>query len=181
MNKQFIIIMALAAIMIVIYHMLADRLKGQKGIDSEEKRDIEELVKKLIPEGESYLSLFAWNEEGCGENRKLCFYAVAFKEWSCWLIPIHYEVHYTHSELTWEEPVCYNRDNLREVRYQSDRGKVTAVFYIIGQSEPVEFTVNARNTKFTRLCPVDISQKEEVEQLREFLPEFNKIRGDISK
>lgn len=174
MDRRFIFVMAVAAVLMVVYCMLADRLKARRGVDSDEKRDIEELIREKIPGIGAFTPLFAWNEDGEGNERCFHYYAVAFQTASCWLIPISYQVRYTHSELTGGEPVCYSIENLDRVRFVPEKNQVTAAFYCAGDKEPVTFTVSASNTKFSKICPVDISQKEELEQFLEFLGSFSK-------
>jgi len=178
MDKRFIFIMAAAAVLMVVYSMLADRMKARRGVDSDEKRDIEALIREKIPGIGAFVPLFAWSEDGEGNNRHFHYYAVAFQTEVCWLIPLSYRVRYTHSELSGGEPVCYSVKNLNKVRSVAEKNRVTAAFYCNGEEMPVTFTVSAENTKFSRICPVDISQKAELEQFRDFLHDFT---GKVDK
>ena len=169
---------ALAVLFVIVYiKMTIDEKKGE---NSPEKQKIKDIVKRVVPGGESYTAAYGTREElalgGGGRTIRTTtsywYYGVAFKPGDLYLVPLSFE----GGDISWGEPLHYNRDNLGMAEARTGR----LVLYDEERKEILTLFVAASNTKDDSFHPVNIQQKEEeafVQFSREFEKDVNTARG----
>ena len=76
---------AALCIVYIVFFVIKTMINRRKGVHSEEKRKIREIVKRAVPYGETYMSAYG-TESACESfvgntlTRRHWYYAVAFKQ-----------------------------------------------------------------------------------------------------
>lgn len=165
-NYIIIGIAAVVILFIIVYVKMT--LDEKKGADSEEKRKIKNIVRNVVPEGESYTAAYGTREDfslgGGGRTitttTRYWYYAVAFKPGDLYLVPLSFD----GGDLSYGEPLHYGKDDLGMV--DSKNGYMT--LYDKDRKEIMTLFVVASNTKDDQYHPVNIQQKEEAEAFKQF-------------
>ncbi len=153
----------------------------KKGANSEEKQQIKNIVKKVVPNGESYTAAYGTREEltlgGGGRTvtttTKYWYYAVAFKPGDLYLVPLSFE----GGDISYGEAVRIGKEDLGMA--EAKNGLLT--LFDKNQKELFTLFVVASNTKDDKYHPVNIQQKEEAEAFAQFaqalMQEVNTANG----
>ncbi len=165
-NYIIIGIAAVVILFIIVYVKMT--LDEKKGADSEEKRKIKNIVRNVVPEGESYTAAYGTREDfslgGGGRTitttTRYWYFAVAFKPGDLYLVPLSFD----GGDLSYGEPLHYGKDDLGMV--DSKNGYMT--LYDKDRKEIMTLFVVASNTKDDQYHPVNIQQKEEAEAFKQF-------------
>ena len=165
-NYIIIGIAAVVILFIIVYVKMT--LDEKKGADSEEKRKIKNIVRNVVPEGESYTAAYGTREDfslgGGGRTitttTRYWYYAVAFKPGDLYLVPLSFD----GGDLSYGEPLHYGKDDLGMVDLKN--GYMT--LYDKDRKEIMTLFVVASNTKDDQYHPVNIQQKEEAEAFKQF-------------
>lgn len=160
----------LVVLFIVMYIKIT--LDEKKGVNSEEKRRISEIVEDALDDGDSYMSAYGTREDFAlsGSGRTIVtttnywYYAVAFKSKSLCLIPLMFE----EGDISYDEPMFFDNDNLGMVEIKN--GYMT--LYDKDNKEIFPFRVDASNTKDDKYHPVNIQQPEETAAFWAFAEDF---------
>ena len=96
---KYIIIGAIVLVVLFVVVYIKMTIDEKKGANSEEKQQIKNIVKKVVPNGESYTAAYGTREEltlgGGGRTvtttTKYWYYAVAFKPGDLYLVPLSFE------------------------------------------------------------------------------------------
>jgi len=184
---QYIIIGVVALVVLFVIVYVKMTLDEKKGVDSEEKRKIKEIVNKAVPGGESYTVVYGTREDfELGLSRKTVrtttsywYYAIAFKPGDLYLVPLSFD----GGNVSYGEPVHYGKDDLGMVEAKD----VRLTLYDTDREEIFTLFVAASNTKDDQYHPVNIQQKEEAEAFYQYaktlMEEVNTANGitDIKK
>ncbi len=183
MKTTYIVIGIAALVLIAIFCWVRECINEKKGIDSEDKQAIKDIVNKLVPDAGEYMAAYAYwelkNFGGSGRRitttTRYWYYAVAFKQGTIYVIPLSY----SGGTVSHGEPICLNKENLGMVN--AKEGESWASFYDLEGKEVVSLVVTYYNTRLDKYHPVNIQQKEEQEAfiafVRDFMVEVNSYRG----
>lgn len=172
MNTTYIIIGVIALVVLFIIVWVKMSIDEKKGANSEEKQKIKEIVRKVVPNGESYTAAYGTREElalgGGGRTvtttTSYWFYAVAFKPGDLYLVPLSFD----GGDISYSEPVHYGKADLGMVEFKN--GYLT--LFDKERREIMTLFVVASNTKDDKYHPVNIQQKEETEAFGQFAQSF---------
>lgn len=182
MKTSYIVIGVIVLVLLFIFFLIRENINEKKGIDSEDKRAIKDIVNKLVPDAAEYMAAYAYwelkNFGGGGRTitttTRYWYYAVAFKPGTIYVIPLSYN----GGAVSHGEPICLNKENLGMVNAKA--GESWASFYDLEGKEIVSLAVVFYNTKSDKYHPVNIQQKEEQEAfaafVRDFMAEVNGYR-----
>lgn len=174
MKTSYIIIGIVVVVALFIFFYIRENINEKKGMNSEDKQAIKDIVNKLVPNAEEYMAAYAYwelkNFGGGGRTitttTRYWYYAVAFKPGTIYVIPLSY----SGSAVSHGDPICLNKENLGMVNAKA--GESWASFYDLEGKEIVSLAVIFYNTKSDKYHPVNIQQKEEQEAFAEFVKDF---------
>lgn len=175
MESKYIIGVVIFFVVVGIGAYIKACIDEKKGIDSEEKHQIKDIVARLVPDAETFTSAYArWSYTmytGGGRNSintttRYWYYAVAFKPGMIYVIPLSFD----GGDISYGEAVCLTKENLGMVN--AKEGDSWATFYDLEQKELMTLAVYPSNLKGDKYEPVNIQQKEEFEAFVAFLKEF---------
>ncbi len=179
MTKYIIGAVVLVVLFVVVYIKMT--IDEKKGANSEEKQKIKNIVKKVIPNSESYTVAYGTREEltlgGGGRTitttTKYWYYAVAFKPGELYLVPLSFE----GGDISYSEPVYIGKNDLGMA--EAKNGLLT--LFDKNRKELFTLFVVASNTKDDKYHPVNIQQKEEAEAFAQYaqtlMQEVNAANG----
>lgn len=182
METKYIIIGVVVIVILFVVFYIRECINEKKGVDSEEKQEIWDIVARLVPNINEYTTAYAVWEEiqfGGGGRRvttttRYWYYAIAFKAGTIYVIPLSFD----GGDVSYGEPMCLTKENLGMVNAKA--GDSWATFYDTEQKEIATIMVGPSNTKDGKYHPVNIQQKEEyaafVEFVKEFMAEVNEYR-----
>ena len=165
---KYIIIGAIVLVVLFVVVYIKMTIDEKKGANSEEKQQIKNIVKKVVPNGESYTAAYGTREEltlgGGGRTvtttTKYWYYAVAFKPGDLYLVPLSFE----GGDISYGEAVRIGKEDLGMA--EAKNGLLT--LFDKNQKELFTLFVVASNTKDDKYHPVNIQQKEEAEAFAQF-------------
>ncbi len=178
---QYIIIGGIALVVLFAAVYIKMTIDEKKGANSEEKQKIQEIVKKVVPNGASYTAAYGTREEltlgGGGRTvtttTSYWYYAVAFKPGDLYLVPLSFD----GGDMSYSEPIHLGKDDLSMV--EAKNGYVT--LYGKDRKQLMTLFVVASNTKDDKYHPVNIQQKEEAESFQQYaqalMQEVNAANG----
>lgn len=178
---KYIIIGAIVLVVLFVVVYIKMTIDEKKGANSEEKQQIKNIVKKVVPNGESYTAAYGTREEltlgGGGRTvtttTKYWYYAVAFKPGDLYLVPLSFE----GGDISYGEAVRIGKEELGMA--EAKNGLLT--LFDKNQKELFTLFVVASNTKDDKYHPVNIQQKEEAEAFAQFaqalMQEVNTANG----
>lgn len=178
---QYIIIGGIALVVLFVAVYIKMTIDEKKGANSEEKQKIQEIVKKVVPNGASYTAAYGTREElalgGGGRTvtttTSYWYYAVAFKPGDLYLVPLSFD----GGDMSYSEPIHLGKDDLGMV--EAKNGYVT--LYDKDRKQLMTLFVVASNTKDDKYHPVNIQQKEEAESFQQYaqalMQEVNAANG----
>ncbi len=166
--NQYVIIGVVAVVVLFIIVYVKMTIDEKKGANSEEKQKIREIVKRVVPGGESYTAAYGTREElsvgGAGRTvtttTKYWYYAVAFKPGDLYLVPLSFD----GGDMSYSEPIHFGKNDLGMVEAK----KGYTILYGKDRKELLTLYVVESNTKDDKYHPVNIQQKEEAEAFAQF-------------
>lgn len=182
METKYIIYIVIFFIVAFIILYIKSCIDEKKGIDSEEKRQIKDIIQKVVPDAESFTPAYAhWqitNYTGGGRTirttTRYWYYAIAFKTGMLYVIPLSFD----GGDISYGEPMCLTKENLGMIDSDSN---VWATFYDLEKKEILTLVVSPSNLKSGKYEPVNIQQKEAAESfgvfIKEFMTEVNTYRN----
>lgn len=182
MKTSYIIIGVVALVVLFIILYIRESINEKKGVDSEEKKAIRDIVNRLVPDAGEYTAAYAiWEVKHYGGGGRTIttttnywYYAVAFKPGTIYVIPLSY----AGGDVSYGEPICLNKEKLGMVNAKA--GESWASFYDLEGKEIVSVVVSGYNTRSDKYHPVNIQQKEEQEAFiafaKDFMTEVNSYR-----
>ncbi len=164
----YIIIGVAAVVVLFVIVYIKMSIDEKKGANSAEKQKIKDIVRQVVPGGESYTAAYGTREEltvgGGGRTvtttTKYWYYAVAFRPGDLYLVPLSFE----GREIGHSAPIHFGKENLGMV----DAKKGYTVLFDKDRKEILTLYVAESNTKDDMYHPVNIQQKEEAEAFAQF-------------
>lgn len=171
----FAVIVIGVLIIAVVIKMHFDEMKG---IDSEEKRKVAEIVRKVVPEGEEYTAAYAYWEKNMKNSKTCWFYAIGFNSERIYVVPLSI----TKDEIGYSNSFVIEKSRLGIVNGSRNKNTVTwAEFYDEEQKHILSIWVRESNTKDSKCYPVNIQQKEETvkfgQLVNQWMDEVNTAHG----
>lgn len=172
METKYIIYIVIFVVVAFIILYIKSCIDEKKGVDSEEKKQIKDIIQKTVPDANSFTSAYArWqitNYTGGGRTSintttRYWYYAIAFKTGILYVIPLSFD----GGDISYGEPMCLTKENLGMI--DSD---VWATFYDLEKNEILTLAVYPSNLKSGKFEPVNIQQKEAAEAFNVFIKEF---------
>lgn len=116
MNTTYILIGVVALVILFIIVWVKMSIDEKKGENSEEKQKVKDIVKKVVPNGESYTAAYGTRETlalggGCRTittTTSYWYYAVAFKPGDLYLVPLSFD----GGDISYGEPIHYGKNDL---------------------------------------------------------------------
>lgn len=95
MKTSYIVIGIVVVVVLFIFFYIRENINEKKGMNSEDKQAIKDIVNKLVPNAEEYMAAYAYwelkNFGGGGRTitttTRYWYYAVAFKPGTIYVIP----------------------------------------------------------------------------------------------
>lgn len=174
MNTSYIVIGVVAFVVLFIIVYVKMTLDEKKGMNSEEKQVINNIIMKLVPEAEKYTKLYAtWEDfdfrtggRSVTTTTTYKYYGVAFNKEALWLVPLSF----AGGDISHGDAVMFNKENLGAVN--ADKNKLWVELYDKEHNMVAALMAAASNTKDDKYHPVNIQQKEEVTQFQADMAEF---------
>ncbi len=171
---NYIVIGVVAVVILFVIVYVKMTIDEKKGANSEEKQKIKDIVKRAVPDGETYTIAYGTREEysigGGGRTvtstTRYWYYGVAFKQGDLYLVPLSFE----GRDISYSEPLHFEKSGLGMA--ESKNGLLT--LYGKDRKELMNLFVVASNTKDDKYHPVNIQQKEEAEAFVQFAEAFAK-------
>ncbi len=179
--SSYVIIGVVAIVVLFVIVFIKMSIDEKKGANSEEKQKVREIIKKVVPGGESYTAAYGTREElsigGGGRTvtttTKYWYYAVAFKPGDLYLVPLSFD----GGDMSYSEPIHFGKKDLGMVEAK----KGYTIIYDKDRNEIMTLYVVESNTKDDKYHPVNIQQKEEAEAFAQFsqalMQEVNAANG----
>lgn len=182
MNTTYIVIGVIAVVVIFIFVYVKMTIDEKKGVNSDEKRIINNIIKKQVPGAENYHTLYAtWETyDFGGGGRRITttttyrYYGVAFNKETVWLVPLSF----AGGDVSHSDAVMLNKENLGAVNANKDR--LWVEFYDKEHNMIAAIMAAASNTKDDKYHPVNIQQKEEVAQFQADMADFIRNVNDYN-
>ena len=116
MKTSYIVIGVIVVVVLFIILYIKECINEKKGMNSEDKQAVKDIVNKLVPDAGEYTAAYAYWElknYGGGGRRittttRYWYYAVAFKPGTIYVIPLSY----SRGSVSHGEPICLNKENL---------------------------------------------------------------------
>lgn len=172
MEPKYIICIVIACIIAFVIVYIKECQNEKKGENSEEKQQINNIIKKLVPNAEEFTTAYArWqvtNFTGGGRTKttRYWYYAIAFKTGIIYIIPLSFD----EGDISHGEPMCFTKDNLGMV----DSDHTLTTLYDTDQKEILTLAVFPSNLKGDKYEPVNIQQAEAAKAFETFIKEFMK-------
>lgn len=157
---------------IIVYYVTKYFIDGKKGVDSQERHKVLEILKKVIPVEEDYVPVYAYWALSYKTIGK--YYALGITENKLYVIPLYI----AGDEIGYKDSFVITRDSLGKIDSGKPGGGMRFVYlYDKNQKEIFKFTVDIKNTKLAKSDPVNITQTEEFHAFFEKLEEWEN-KGD---
>lgn len=156
-DKLFYIVVTIIAIYFLLRYFVG-RIKGDSNID---KDKIYNIVKKVIPSGEMFIPLYAY-EEITSVSYK--YYAIGMQEHRMYIVPLFIG----ETKIGFMGHTLINKDDLSNVNLIKS-GKNSFIVQLFNKNDKMIFSlhVNGSNVKMDRYAPFNIQQKEEAGEFAE--------------
>ncbi len=150
--------LGIVAGLIIVYYMTKYFIDGKKGVDSQARFKVLEILKKVIPVEEEYVPVYAYWAQSTRWSKSSKYYALGITDDKLYVVPLYI----AGEELGYKDSFVITRDNLGKIDSGKPGGGMRFVYlYDKNQKEIFKFTVDIKNTKLDREYPVNITQTEE--------------------
>ena len=171
---NYIIIGVVAVVVLFVIVYVKMTIDEKKGANSEEKQRIKDIVRKTVPNGETYTAAYGTREEysfgGGGRTvtstTKYWYYGVAFKPGDLYLVPLSFD----GGDISYSQPMHMEKGDFGMAEFKN----CLLTLYNKDKKESMNLFVAASNTKEDKYHPVNIQQKEEAEAFAQFAEAFAK-------
>lgn len=166
----YIIIVAVILVVAFVVAYIKAGIDEKKGIDSEEKRRIQEIVKRVVPGWEAYTAAYATRKEwspargGSAIETSYWYYAAAFKPGELYLIPLSF----AGGDMSYGDPMHMRVEDFG----MAEALPGTLRLYDKTRKEIMALIVIASNTKQDKYHPVNIQQPEAAKAFGQFAQDF---------
>lgn len=158
-------------IIYVIYFCIKTCINKKKGVNSQEKYKIKQIVSQVIPDSMYYTAAYGTRSEldsvvGKSIITRYWYYAVAFRPGDLYLIPLSI----SKGSFYYSEPLHFGKENLG----MAEAGKNVLSLYDRNRRPIMQLFVLPSNTKDDKYSTVNIQQKEEAAAFHQFAKDFMK-------
>lgn len=171
MDRHPLLILGAIVVAIVAYTIIKYFIDAKKGANSEERKKVLDILKKVVPTEEMYVPVYAyWNEPyGPGKSVKCWYYALGITEDKLYVVPLHI----AGKEIGYDKTYVIAKERLGKVDCGKPGGSMHFIhLYDKNQKEVFRFVVEEKNTKLDRTYPVNIVQIEECRAFMEKLEQW---------
>lgn len=180
MESKYIVIGVVAVVVLFVIFYIKATIDEKKGENSEEKQKVKDIIKKVVPEPETYTAAYAiWEKIDIGGGGRTItttthywYYAVGFKQGSLYVVPLSFD----GGDMSYGEAMSFTKENVGMVN--AKEGDSWMTLYDLEQKEMINFIVGPSNTKDDKYHPVNIQQKEEYQAFCDFVKDFMKEVND---
>lgn len=166
-------------VIIAIYVLVKQHFDEKKGMDSEEKKAIEALIRKIVPAGEPVTAAYAtwqWTTwQGKRTTTTYWYYAIGFSDSAIYVAPLSF----AGGDMSYGDSYCIRKEELGLVN--ADKSGTWVELYDKSRKVIVSLMVTDSNTRDDQYHPVNIQQPEETKAFREWcakwLQEVNGANG----
>ncbi len=159
---------------IIVYYVTKYFIDGKKGVDSQERYKVLEILKKVIPVEERYVPVYAYWAQSTTWSKSGKYYAMGITDDRLYIVPLYI----AGEEIGYKESFVITRDSLGKIDSGKPGGGMRFVhLYDKNRKEIFKFTVDIKNTKLDKAYPVNITQTEEFHAFFAKLDEW-KNKGD---
>lgn len=167
-----LLILGAAVVGTIVSVVLRDRIGIKKGVNSKERYRVLEILKEVIPTGEKYVPIYAYQE--IRHKRPCEYYALGITDEKLYIVPLQI----TKKEISYKSGFVITRDSIGKIACGKPGGSMQFVWlYDKNQNEIIRFVAEENNTKISRTFPVNITQKEEYHA---FLTKLEEWKNNIS-
>ncbi|MCI8387532.1 MAG: hypothetical protein HFE63_03580 [Clostridiales bacterium] len=156
-----VIIVAFVLIWLKISH------DEKKGVNSQEKAEIRNIISTLVPNGSSYTAAYASSTEYRGRTRIYRYFAIGYKVDEpdhLWMVPL--EV--VGGKPLGSQPFLASAETLDYV----GGSPLALTINIKNDRTYICLSISESNTRMGKECQVNIQQPDETKLYREFAPKF---------
>ena len=180
MESKYIVIGVVALVVLFVIFYIKATIDEKKGENSEEKQNVKDIIKKVVPDPEAYTAAYAiWEKIDIGGGGRTItttthywYYAVGFKTGSLYVVPLSFD----GGDMSYGEAMSFSKENVGMVN--AKEGDSWMTLYDLEKNEMVNIIVGPSNTKDDKYHPVNIQQKEEYQSFCEFVKDFMKEVND---
>lgn len=156
---------------IIVYYWAKCLIDSKKGINSQARYKVLEILKKVIPVEEKYVPVYAYWVQGSRMISSGKYYAMGITDDKLYVVPLYI----AGEEIGYKESFVITRDSLGKIDSGKPGGGIRFVYlYDKNQKEIFKFTVDEKNTKLDTVYPVNITQTEEFHAFFAKLDEWEK-------
>ncbi len=156
---------------IIVYYWVKYLIDSKKGINSQARYKVLEILKKVIPPEEKYVPVYAYWDQSSRWIASGKYYAMGITDDRLYIVPLHI----AGEEMGYKECFVITRDSLGKIDSGKPGGGMRFVsLYDKNQKEIFKFTVDEKNTKLNKAYPVNITQTEEFHAFFAKLEEWEK-------
>lgn len=153
-------------IIVTVIVMVKQHFDEKKGVDSDEKKDIEALVRKLAPEGQSLTAAYAswqWTTyQGRTTTTKYWYYAIGFNEDALYVVPLSF----AGGDMSYGDCWCVKKEELGIVNGIQNGDWIE--LYDKNQEKMIQLMVKGSNTRDDQFHPVNIQQQDAAKAFQEW-------------
>ncbi len=159
---------------IIVYYVTKYFIDCKKGVDSQARCKVLEILKKVIPVEEKYVPVYAYWIQSTKMISSGKYYALGITDDKLYIVPLYL----AGEEIGYKESFVITRDSLGKIDSGKPGGGMRFVYlYDKNRKEIFKFTVDIKNTKLDKAYPVNITQTEEFHAFFAKLDEW-KNKGD---
>ncbi len=143
---------------IIVFYLVKYLIDSKKGINSQARYKVLEILKRVIPVEEKYVPVYAYWVQGTRRISYGKYYAMGITDDRLYIVPLHI----AGEEIGYKGSFVITRDSLGKIDSGKPGGGMRFVsLYDKNQKEIFKFIVDPKNTKLDRAYPVNITQTEE--------------------
>ncbi len=158
MDKHPMLILAIVFIGIIVYYVTKYFVDCKKGVDSQARYRVLEILKEVVPAEEQYVPVYAnliFTSKSISSGK---YYALGITDDKLYVVPLHI----ASEEIGYQDSYVIMRDSLGKIDSGTPGGGLRFVYlYDKNQKEIIKFEVAEKNTKLDKAYPVNITQTEE--------------------
>lgn len=169
MDRHPMLILGAIVVAIFAYTVIKYFIDAKKGVNSEERKKVLEILKKVVSAEEMYVPVYSYWTEHYGNSAKCWYYAMGITEEKLYVVPLHI----AGKEIGYDKTYVVTKDSLGKIDSGKPGGPAHYIhLYDKNQKEFLKFIVEEKNTKMDKTCPVNIVQKEECRAFMEKLEQW---------
>lgn len=164
MKPEYILMGAVLVVLFIVVE-ITYYINKKKGLNGEDQRRIRKIAATMLDNAPFYTVVYANYQMGGPVITRYASYIVAFRPMEMFVIPIQF----SEKEIIPGKGFFLDQKNVGSVDFST---KPWITFLGKNGERLCTFGVFANNTSFSQFEPLNIQQKEEVEQFQVFLQQF---------